>query len=114
MRMSDWSSDVFSSDLFRHGTTDASRWFAAAPQLALATGPVMIPTIDPRIETRWEEVGTLTDYPDPADAGDSDRTYWLILPEPRIFHGLSINGARWDKRRVGTESVSKCRFSWAT
>lgn len=78
---------------FRHGTTDASRWFAAAPQLALATGPVMIPTIDPRIETRWEEVGTLADYPDPADTSDADRTYWLILPEPRIFHGIRINGS---------------------
>jgi hypothetical protein len=78
---------------FRHGTTDASRWFAAAPQLALATGPVMIPTIDPRIETRWEEVGTLADYPGPTDAIDADRTYWLILPEPRLFHGIRINGS---------------------
>ncbi len=73
----------------RHGTDDRARWFTGPPRIALASGPVTIATIDPSVQTTWEDIGTLPDYPGP-ESGDG--TFLLVLPEPQLCNGIRIGG----------------------
>src|SRR3546814_14339561 len=102
MRISDWSSDVCSSDLGEFGP-----WKDAAPALA---------TI------RTGKQGVFS------DAGLGGESHHAIIPNPKtrdtlpaVYDALSaderrlfdvIARLRSDERRVGKECVSTCRYRW--
>src|SRR3546814_16800119 len=102
MRISDWSSDVCSSDLDRviAGTLVTTEKKLAAltgsetDLRSLAIGKVPIPS---RLETRhMEMIGTT----------GSGKTTALR----QLLDGIE---ARSDERRAGEESVSTCKYLWS-
>src|SRR3546814_1300543 len=84
MRISDWSSDVCSSDLHRRGA-DPGRRSAEARQPRDAEDDA------PRIGARRRR----------------DRPGWLFRDEP------PDDARRSEERRVGKECVSTCRSRWS-
>src|SRR3546814_13637233 len=114
MRISDWSSDVCSSDLYR-------AYFAAGARAWLA-----------ELQPGGAPVGfALVGAPDLAAAGEGDIELKRIYSLSR-FHGSGLGaalmncavtaaagydrlllGVRSEERRVGNECVSTCRSRWA-
>src|SRR3546814_5308506 len=84
MRISDWSSDVCSSDLPDAGAGPAWRTAAAAPAGPARPGGARL---------RWH-------HPDAAAVDQCARPY----------HGVQ---GRSEERRVGKECVSTCRSRWS-
>src|SRR3546814_5614205 len=99
MRISDWSSDVCSSDLIEgttnmaNGTENSMAVFALAPRGAMF------------------------------DLGPSFYMDKLVLPAPAkgkvdprwpVKQKLEALAARSEERRVGKECVSTCRYRWST
>src|SRR3546814_13551098 len=100
MRISDWSSDVCSSDLFEIESF-ALLWDASAEQ---------IHGVDAQQITMHFKNGS-TRYPFTASAGVNCELFYrddrfLAQPDPEFAH-------RSDERRVGKECVSTCRYRWA-
>src|SRR3546814_11965207 len=101
MRISDWSSDVCSSDLVEHHFEDYSfcpdnfvvlaNLAARTERIGLGTGAVILPWNDP---LRVAEKASLLDH----------------LRGGRLLLGV---GRRSEERRVGKECVSTCRSRWA-
>src|SRR3546814_18724949 len=87
MRISDWSSDVCSSDLGLLQDHGALRLHRAAPRAEGA------PTVSP---------------PGPGVRHDGD----VVLPRSGNAHPLGREG-RSEERRVGKESVSTCKSRWS-
>src|SRR3546814_1650986 len=86
MRISDWSSDVCSSDLEQHGKTAGGNDFDGTPDLRL----------HPR------------DQPlDHRDIAPEDADMHLVLG------GAADDALRSEERRVGKEGVSTCRSRWS-
>src|SRR3546814_18884267 len=104
MRISDWSSDVCSSDLRKHGKRPpsalrASRRNVRQPETR-KTGRASIPSPVRQDRCSWAESHfdieiRITDYPNDRPNGKG-----------------SVTG-RSEERRVGKESVSTCRSGWA-
>src|SRR3546814_12047629 len=97
MRISDWSSDVCSSDLFRTPTLNNDQ-----------DAPVMM------LQQQAEEIGRAMKLA-PDSVGISSQ-----LPAPIALQLLGWNAAgngvanfRSDERRVGKECVSQCRSRWS-
>src|SRR3546814_20380408 len=90
MRISDWSSDVCSSDLYgaiRHSER-----------------PVLRPTEPLPLNHSWP-LYALRDHLAP------------VMLEDRIARddgALAERGLRWEERRVGKECVSTCRSRWSS
>src|SRR3546814_19543116 len=97
MRISDWSSDVCSSDLVRNGTTSL---FAA---LDIATGAVI---------GKYYKRHRATEFLDFLKRIDA------AIPKGPDVHLVMDNYAthktpkRSEERRVGKDSVSTCRTRW--
>src|SRR3546814_11480034 len=85
MRMSDWSSDVCSSDLTPRGAACAAK---AAPR----TGSAGLPTSDPMNKMLANN----------------------MISEASAHSGSSTahSGGRSEERRVGKECVRQCRSRW--
>src|SRR3546814_16376568 len=100
MRISDWSSDVCSSDLFIHGT--ACNHFAAMTQEGfqhlLEVQEARLP-IQQRDHIHAERILQLS------------LLIEIIKDDFRHFAALEFN--RSEERRVGKECVSTCRFRWS-
>src|SRR3546814_11140420 len=96
MRISDWSSDVCSSDL-----VDFYQLGAAQPDGVIAA-------IAGRLLT--EEQRLLVVAGDEALLARLDRQLWDQGATSFIPHGIA---GRADERRVGKEGVSTCRSRWA-
>src|SRR3546814_12216480 len=104
MRMSDWSSDLCSSDLDRRPPVRARRTplggretGADRPDRARDTappGPVMTEREDPAVPPAEEQ-------------GDEYRA-----AQPRGIDAFRLRGDRSGERRVGKECVSPCRSRW--
>src|SRR3546814_17652177 len=91
MRISDWSSDVCSSDLAR-----SDRKVPIAPD-AIASDETRLRVADPH---RWD--------------GLSDPYLYRILAEVRDAQGRVLDRVqRSEERRVGKEWVSTCRSRWS-
>src|SRR3546814_4278519 len=92
MRISDWSSDVCSSDLIR------TRFGGAEPRPDLGIEGIVLP---PPALARGERLA----------AGGRARP---VEPEIENIGGSGRHGGRSEERRVGKECVSTCRFRWQT
>src|SRR3546814_16124724 len=86
MRISDWSSDVCSSDLFELGNVDI---FSAGEEWAKLRRPGLIEHIRGRLSRLADALGD----------------------NPYLAGEFSV--ARSEERRVGKECVSTCRSRWS-
>src|SRR3546814_12723503 len=102
MRISDWSSDVCSSDLIG-GSLHANPPFPPRQSArgAFACG-VHGQSLSPRIE-RW---GRTAGRQKMDQVGTKDACRWQVI-EART------SGVRSEERRVGKECVSTCRSRWS-
>src|SRR3546814_14198765 len=104
MRISDWSSDVCSSDLI-------ARLHAASALLPAASWlPCRIEQLAAEPRFTVEQVQALLD--DPRGDGLPARTRSAAL----LFRGikaLAARNTRAEERRVGKECVSTCRSRWS-
>src|SRR3546814_13352692 len=97
MRISDWSSDVCSSDL---------------PKTTLDDLGAPLPNCQVKIGDAWSETPTATlddcaallDQKSPADPKPMTTAYW---------NNLYLSADRSEERRAGKEYVSTCRSRWA-
>src|SRR3546814_965396 len=90
MRISDWSSDVCSSDLMAH---ESMRLMGLNP--ALATGEELFNALYSRVEQDMKRVSKIIGADDPDDVRQ-------LVPLMRS-----------EERRVGKECVSTCRSRWS-
>src|SRR3546814_20710045 len=98
MRISDWSSDVCSSDLLRPDWIFMSGW-GVMNSVAIKEAAAIKYPMDHFIGNWWS--GSEADV-QPAGAGAKGY-------KSTTFHGAG----RSEERRVGNECVSTCRYSWA-
>src|SRR3546814_20308221 len=95
MRISDWSSDVCSSDLAGRRVAAAERALRAALHL------------DPVDFAEFVEADARTRAIDAVDE-DGDRTF-----EAGVVDDGADAADRSEERRLGKECVRQCRFRWA-
>src|SRR3546814_14587764 len=91
MRISDWSSDVCSSDLGRNSRQDRHQSAGNSARIAIAAQPA------------GEDHG---------EAGDADHRRHEDL-RARAQRDEGERDARSEERRVGKECVSTCRSRWS-
>src|SRR3546814_19892076 len=123
MRISDWSSDVCSSDLYEMGHTDqrlSILQFSAGDRslggiVHAAMHPVVLGADSHAISGDWCGIAM-------AELGTRAGGIWLFLNgaagdnNPKIWSGHNNYDAmcsRSEERRVGTECVSTCRSRWS-
>src|SRR3546814_13721793 len=105
MRISDWSSDVCSSDL--------DKLEHRYRELAFLNSGVRIVLADERSEER-KEVELHYEGGIAAFVKWLDRTKAPLFPDPIAITGQRDDiGIRSEERRVGNECVSTCRSRWA-
>src|SRR3546814_16987450 len=113
MRISDWSSDVCSSDLRVAAITDKSEMarFMGRSQGAfgysIVGGEPYADTGDPTTNVLWMGQGGL---------GLPDREYYLspqFQKQRDAYRAYIVRTLRSEERRVGKECVSTCRFRWS-
>src|SRR3546814_11477033 len=116
MRISDWSSDVCSSDL-APSTLAREMGLAATtitrPFRGTATTRISAPTFD-KLRLRYPDFpGWNNEEPD-LPASQADRSYLPVEVLPS-FAGMGGGGTGEisAERRVGQECVSKCRSRWS-
>src|SRR3546814_11922411 len=99
MRISDWSSDVCSSDLLASLTINGMEAATGTTRLATTAGP-----FDLRLLTARGAAGTVYRFLFATPAGDT----------ARMTEGLQQAGfSRSEERRVGKAGVSTCRSRWS-
>src|SRR3546814_11350979 len=94
MRISDWSSDVCSSDLW-HAESEASRRLAAIPGLGVITATA---------------IAAIVTDPDQFRSGRQFAAWLGLTPQQ---HSTGGKTRRSEERRVGKECVSTCRSRWS-
>src|SRR3546814_15598744 len=100
MRISDWSSDVCSSDLSSRKLSKVSLSCFVAPLVVEAPVPELTP------ETA---IISSLDVDIHAAVGDPGQSSRSLLDKGRFL----IVGMRSEERRVGKECVSTCRSRWS-
>src|SRR3546814_12845629 len=119
MRISDWSSDVCSSDLFKQGGINIQSVVPASNGIVSAQ-----PTFAPEKVTDYE-IGIKADYH--LGSVDSRTNIALFTADfsglhraTSFFNGQTtsnqienVAGLRSEERRVGKECVSTCRSRWS-
>src|SRR3546814_15732071 len=98
MRISDWSSDVCSSDLAR----------GILPWLGMAAMRHDFPALNPdgMIAVRY--------YEPPSDLIEMVGSIYLFTANmPHVSEHVRADFARSEERRVGKECVSTCRSRWS-
>src|SRR3546814_12315022 len=97
MRISDWSSDVCSSDLEQHQPGVGHHGAAELQELLLAAGEV---------------AGALAGEGGEAEKGEGIHRAlaYLVLAAAHLAPGQPV---RSEERRVGKECVSTCRSRWS-
>src|SRR3546814_3465675 len=93
MRISDWSSDVCSSDLRR-----ASPPGSGEARLRQAESPTLSPATSHRFLTALHAAETILER---------------LINAPTPEHTGSCTSTRSEERRVGKECVSTCRSRWS-
>src|SRR3546814_20050422 len=111
MRISDWSSDVCSSDLARRlGLAKGGRGTLEDAQAAAATGQIALSQV-------WAEVlgaEGLTAAQMLVTLGDLEHRRRYLNAAATLDRLLSLRVVpRSEERRVGKECVSTCRSRWA-
>src|SRR3546814_17183924 len=113
MRISDWSSDVFSSDLIVSAnkalaSADLGKTPKAFTSLKGANAPALkFPTGTIRWTTPWEDIAKEHGSNNDLDAIGS-RFRQAVGSEIE-----TLQGERSEERRVGKECVSTCRSRWS-
>src|SRR3546814_1749040 len=98
MRISDWSSDVCSSDLFRRG--------GCAVHAASRTLKMTVPSLP--------EDGERSATPTGATPRESRDSLEPAVKTKRVdVGGILVEVLRSEERRVGKECVSTCRSRWS-
>src|SRR3546814_15803055 len=105
MRISDWSSDVCSSDLYTNGDAGLTGGFRS-PEIP--AGPAMT-RIAPPLSTQQL---VPTDPDGEAMQVGKDMVLRLLMVDDSVEAAEAI--ARSEERRVGKEWVSRCKSGWAT
>src|SRR3546814_11441505 len=101
MRISDWSSDVCSSDLPNH-RRPITALLVQALQLAQGLG-VMWVTIMHGLQRTQRTVGVAAVH----------LQLCVRQGNRQLSLGLTLKGTRSEERRVGKEGVSTCRARWS-
>src|SRR3546814_12953271 len=108
MRISDWSSDVCSSDLSpaHRGVSGCGRHYEASrlPRLGSGSNPQSLPPEVRRPEGEWT-------FPNRKDPGA--RRFHQVRQQDQRRAILLSSRRRSEERRVGKEWVSKCGFRWS-
>src|SRR3546814_14210319 len=126
MRISDWSSDVCSSDLLARFAGDFALSFLNADQRfaltdlvelsQLGTGLMLIRRdVVETLGARHPELAFRTDARDRQGTGVREEVHALFLPEIDRGSGLMLSADyafRSEERRVGKECVRTCRSRW--
>src|SRR3546814_12090164 len=101
MRISDWSSDVCSSDLNAGGAWQVNQWLKKAVLLSFRLNDMAIVEGGPGGATWWDKVPSKF-------AGWGENRF-------RDAGFRAVPGAivRSEERRVGKECVSTCRSRWS-
>src|SRR3546814_17942795 len=114
MRISDWSSDVCSSDLLQAKWNDRlfSRISAGSTALEKPYGPDRRRLARSRVEYDHYRHGRFAGACRPLDSDDHP---FESCPPPRLrlLRPVSPETARPEERRVGTGGVSTCRSRWS-
>src|SRR3546814_16669905 len=121
MRISDWSSDVCSSDLPKSVVTAS----LSCPQYGSSVAPrqggqqsrrdPLSPTCLSFADGDWERAGR-KEYGAPEPSGRTAVVFWTcFLPWQlkRHFTSNSSRHVRSEERRVGKECVRPCRYRWS-
>src|SRR3546814_19364213 len=107
MRISDWSSDLCSSDLNTSQPASDASWCHPGVVLLYAAGdshPAGLPPLGWKLLDRFLRSGWA-----PTGWG---RTGWLNPSPPAYPRGFAWYQERSEERRVGKECVSTCRTRW--
>src|SRR3546814_14503797 len=99
MRISDWSSDVCSSDLAAPSVEGGAAFLVDQPGGRIGEARV-------GIAERLDPLGLEKERPAGAEAAQD-----IVRPRARADQ-LGPGGARSEERRVGKEGVSTCRSRW--
>src|SRR3546814_13823567 len=100
MRISDWSSDVCSSDLRRHWLG----YLLLAPAVALIALIIIYPLFV-SLDLSFQNVASAR--------LDQPRKAFTLANYERLFTSPAFWSARSDERRVGHECVRPCSFRWS-
>src|SRR3546814_17592956 len=101
MRISDWSSDVCSSDLARTSIQDVARVLDVPLPEVNALKKLVPDTLGITLKDAFEQVPELNDILKGSDIRAT------VLQEAEKLEGRS------EERRVGNECVSTCRTRWS-
>src|SRR3546814_14492464 len=102
MRISDWSSDVCSSDLM-----------LALQHLQAGTAAIVVQTTVPfSALLAWAVFGDRLGWRRAAGMAVAFAGIALIVGEPRVAERIDMVGSS-EERRVGKECVSTCRSRWS-
>src|SRR3546814_11823856 len=96
MRISDWSSDVCSSDLRENAWPEGHLDFARCERVGRAYGLYRSKTVVPRNSRRGAEIAEK-----------------IVYAEARSRGEAGSGRQRSEERRVGKECGSKCRSRWS-
>src|SRR3546814_14254510 len=112
MRISDWSSDVCSSDLVVDEAGEILKQTDVGGYLVVSKPwPSMLRTIwgdnERYLKTYWGQFGNKYYVAGDSTHRDADGYYWIM---GRIDDVLNV---RSEERRVGKECVSTCRSRWS-
>src|SRR3546814_15973619 len=105
MRISDWSSDVCSSDLFdtwAYATRDWSplrRWLSRSKMMLIVSRNFMV--------DRSAGISELLRQDGQRNLRNWGRLFWYLMIYPGMMRRI-----RSEERRVGNECVSTCRYRW--
>src|SRR3546814_13475606 len=112
MRISDWSSDVCSSDLPHRAEADIGREIDAVIARRLAEPfEFALARLQLRQAEDMRDIGVAA--PVDADEGGGDALRQAGQNQPRGWIGRSQRIVRSEERRVGKECVSTCRSRWS-
>src|SRR3546814_11260883 len=118
MRISDWSSDVCSSDLSREFREALTRDLAAMDVVPVAVEAIR-ETPGFGVEALWEGRRVTLGRPARPAADSALATELAIEGAAAIIIRFAdalrpdVAEARWEERRVGKECVSQCRSRWS-
>src|SRR3546814_14968613 len=104
MRISDWSSDVCSSDLALNENFDAQSW---GLELEAAWRPSRNFRIDSNFGYLRTRIGKGAQSIDVMDRTQGNEDWVVLRPQ------LGVPSNRSEERRVGKECVSTCRSRWS-
>src|SRR3546814_21201598 len=113
MRISDWSSDVCSSDLKVSLLLNAAPSFQKPKSVLVAAMPAIEADLPPRLRSIQEEPICASRQAVVLPVDGAPLVYSTSYARKMAIRVTSAAGKRSEERRVGKECVSTCRSRWA-